>query len=277
MRAWTLVFWLLAVGAISVSAGETVQASAVLTVAEGKRLIARAIARMPVVQAALRDGTVVVTRGSTNSYIAEELLGEPVPHGAFVTGAVTPAGRAPARPPERLAEIILVRGRREDLTLEEAMRRLRPGDVVLKGANLLDVPRGRAAVLIGAPDGGTVGRILPYVVARRAHLLIPVGLEKQGSGCVTETAARMREPVDSLNATPSMIELPGRIVTELDAIEILSGARAFQAAAGGVAGAEGAVWLVVRGTRAQVAGALEWIEGVRGEPPFWGPRPEPAP
>jgi hypothetical protein len=79
---------------------------------------------------------------------------------------------------------------------------------------------------------------------------------------------KMREPVESLNVIPSMWLLTGEIVTELEAIKILTGATAFQANAGGVGGAEGGSWLVFRGTRDQVTKALELAKSVKGEPPY---------
>ena len=49
-------------------------------------------------------------------------------------------------------------------------------DVILKGANALDVGARRAAVLIGNPDGGIAGAVVPAVVGRRVRLIVPVGL-----------------------------------------------------------------------------------------------------
>jgi len=57
----------------------------------------------------------------------------------------------------------------------------------------------------------------------------------------------MREPMESLNVLPSMWLLTGEIVTELEAIKMLTGATAFQANAGGIGGAEGGSWLVFQG------------------------------
>jgi hypothetical protein len=54
----------------------------------------------------------------------------------------------------------------------------------------------------------------------------------------------------------------------LEAIKILTGATAFQCSAGGVSGAEGAVWLVFRGTRDEVAKALSLVRSIQGEPPY---------
>ena len=79
---------------------------------------------------------------------------------------------------------------------------------------------------------------------------------------------KMREPIPSLNKTPSMFLLTGHIVTEIEALNILADVTAFQAAAGGIGGAEGAVWLVFRGNRENVEKALRLVEGIQGEPPF---------
>ena len=54
--------------------------SAVLTVSESKRLIAKGVAASEVLQTALENGTVAVAKGTTNSYIVEELLGEEIRH-----------------------------------------------------------------------------------------------------------------------------------------------------------------------------------------------------
>jgi hypothetical protein len=45
-----------------------------LTVAMGKRLLGKALAAHPAVISALRKGTVVIVAGTTNSYVAEEIL-----------------------------------------------------------------------------------------------------------------------------------------------------------------------------------------------------------
>ena len=49
-------------------------AQVVLTPAAGKRLIAKAIATHPDIQSALYSGMVVIVAGTTNGYVAEEIL-----------------------------------------------------------------------------------------------------------------------------------------------------------------------------------------------------------
>ena len=177
-------------------AQEVVQAEIVLTVSEGKRLIAKAVPEVPVVKNALEHGTVIICKGTTNTYVAEEILGERIPHGAYVYGRTYPAeGGKRLERAESIGEIVLVKGKRQaDLSLAAAVEQLEPGDVVMKGANALDYERQTAGVFTGPPAGGTSGTIMPYVIARKAHLVIPVGLEKQVAGPVFDLANKMREP-----------------------------------------------------------------------------------
>ena len=250
-----------------------VQARAVLTVSEGKRLIGKAVAQMPVVKKALRDGMVIIGRGTTNTYVAEEILGKRIAHGAFVTGRVYPAKGGKRLPrlkrAQRMSEIVIINGKvAPDLAFADAVKKLKPGDVVIKGANLLDYPNKTAGVLIGARNSGTTGAFMPYLVAGKAHLVIPIGLEKQGSGDVLDVQRKMRQPIESLNRVPSMFLMTGSIVTEIEALKILADVSAFQAAAGGIGGAEGAIWLVFRGEKPKVEKALKVVAEVQGEPPF---------
>jgi len=59
-------------------------------------------------------------------------------------------------------------------------------------------------------------------VLREGTLIIPVGLEKLVAGEVLDMTHKMREPVESLNTIPSMFFITGTIVTEIEALNILS-------------------------------------------------------
>jgi len=273
---WTFV------GMLSAAEDKVVQSGAILTVAESKRLIARAVVQMPVVKNALANGMVIVIKGTTNAYVAEELTGKKADHAAFVTGRIEPEKGMKNLPPAKpVNHLILEKGKVVDIPLPEAVKKLKPGDVVMKGANALDYKNKVAAVNILDPSGGTTGITMPYIVARKAHLIIPVGLEKLVAGDIVDLTLKMREPVESLSAPsgkpaspfpgytiPSQWLLTGEIVTELEAIKILTGATAFQSSAGGISGAEGGVWLVFRGTRGQVQKALDLVRSIQGEPPY---------
>ncbi len=259
-----------------------VQSGAILTVAESKRLIAKAVAQMPVVKNALANGMVIIIKGTTNAYVAEEITGQKANHAAFVTGRIEPEKAVKRLPPTKpVNHVILERGKIIDIPLPEAVKKLKAGDVVMKGANALDYKNRMAAINILDPSGGTTGATMPFIIARKAHLVIPVGLEKLVAGDLVDMTLKMREPMESLavpagrgsspfpgSTIPSMWLITGEIVTELEAIKILTGATAFQSSAGGVSGAEGGVWIVFRGTRDQVANALKLVQSIQGEPPY---------
>lgn len=249
---------------------DIVQAQVVFTVSESKRLIAKAVARMPIVKDALKNGMIIIAKGTTNTYVAEEITGKKIPHGAYVKGRTYPEkGGTRLGEVQSIGEVVLVKGKhRKDLSLEQAVRMLKPGDVVIKGANALDYDNKLAAVITGSSDAGTTGTILPYVGPRKAYLVIPVGLEKQVAGSPIDIVRKVCEPIESLNRVYAMFLLPGHIVTELEALEILTDVSVFQAAAGGIGGAEGAVRLVCRGPRENVQKALKLAEQIHGEPPF---------
>jgi hypothetical protein len=259
-----------------------VQSGAILTVAESKRLIAKAVAQMPIVKNALTHGMVIVIKGTTNAYVAEEITGQKVDHAAFVTGRIEPEKAtkrlSQAKPVNHL---ILEKGKVVDIPLTDAVKKLKAGDVVMKGANALDYRNKMAAINILDPSGGTTGSTMPYIIGRKVHLVIPVGLEKLVAEDLVDTTLKMREPLESLDfpaargaspfpgsTIPSMWLVTGEIVTELEAIRILTGATAFQSSAGGVSGAEGGIWLVFRGTREQVSNALKLVQSIQGEPPY---------
>jgi hypothetical protein len=263
-----LLQWVLAGVLAAAEPAKIVQGGAVLTVAESKRLIAKAVAQMPIVKNALANGMVIIIKGTTNAYVAEEITGKKIEHAEFVTGRI--AGKGPQLLPKgkTVPPIVLEKGKVVDISLPDAAKKLKAGDVVMKGANALDYKNKIAAVDIVDPSGGTTGITMPFIVARKAHLVIPVGLEKLVAGDIADLTLKMREPMESLNMIPSMWLLTGEIVTELEAVKILTGATAFQSSAGGISGAEGGVWLVFRGTREQVTNALKLVQSIKGEPPY---------
>jgi len=266
----------------SAGSDKIVQSGAILKVAESKRLIGKAVAQMPIVKNALANGLIIVIKGTTNAYVAEEIAGGKFDHAAFVTGRIEPEKGGKYLPKAKpVNHLILEKGKVLDISLEEAAKKLKRGDVVIKGANALDYKNKIAGVNILHPEGGTTGATMPIIVARKAHLVIPVGLEKLVAGDLVDLTLKMREPMETLSSPagswqtlfpghniPSMWLLTGEIVTELEAIKILTGATAFQASAGGVSGAEGSVWIVFRGTRDQVKKALELTKSIQGEPPY---------
>ena len=237
-----------------------------LTVSESKRLIGRGVARADFVRRAMEEGTLAIGSGTTNGYVVEEITGERFDKKAFVTGRTLPQGYDGPQMSYRHPDLVIRKGERLSIAAAEALADMGPGDVFAKGVNALNYERGQAAVLIGHPTGGGVGSALGTVVERRICYLHPVGLEKSVSADLDQVAQRLGADREGQGATLCVV--PGRIFTEIEALEVLAGVEAVPMGAGGVGGAEGAVWLGLYGDRAQLDAANEAIDAVRGEPPF---------
>jgi hypothetical protein len=249
----------------------------ILTPAAGKRLIGKAMTVHPAVSSALHNGTVVIVAGTTNGYVAEEVLAaigqeKAFSRKRFFRGVTLPPSRAAGDEKRSSDEggfpgdvVITNRVWHQGKTIFDVVDDLKTGDVILKGANALDVCNRRAAILIGHPKAGTIGAALQAVVGRRVRLILPVGLEKRIEGDLDHIAEILNAPEAK---GPRFLPAPGEVFTEIDAIELLTGAQADMVASGGVGGAEGCVWLAVAGTEDQLAGADALIKGVVSEPPF---------
>ena len=149
------------------------------------------------------------------------------------------------------------------MSIFDVAKEMGAGDVVLKGGNAYDARR-QAAVQIGSNVGGTAMAAVSAVIGRRAQLIVPIGLEKRVFGDVSELALLCNAPDGE---GPGLLPLPGTIFTEIDAIEVLTGAKATMIAAGGIYSAEGSSWLVINGTQEEIDSAAALIESIADEPP----------
>jgi hypothetical protein len=249
----------------------------VVTPSAGKRLIAKALASHDLVSNALKNGTLVIIAGTTNGYVAEEILkslgaadgfsrkrffrGITLPPGSDVTseGRLSDESKFPG-------DVVITKGEwRKGKTIVDIVDELKEGDIILKGANALDLQRKQAAILIGHPKAGTIAVALQAVLGRRVKLIIPVGLEKRVCDDVFCIAEKVNEPsVEGIRLFPT----PGQVFTELEAVQLLTGATAELIASGGVCGAEGSCWLVVTGTEEQEEAAEKLLASVASEPAF---------
>jgi hypothetical protein len=150
-------------------------------------------------------------------------------------------------------------------TIGDVIDSLMEGDVILKGANALDLTRRQAAILIGHPKAGTIGLALPAVLGRRVKLIIPVGLEKRVSGDLYALSEKLNAPGAG---GYRLLPVAGEVFTELDALRALTAAEVELIGAGGVCGAEGACWVAVSGEPEQEAFAEQVLASVADEPPF---------
>ncbi|MHA1684348.1 MAG: hypothetical protein ACTSUE_25655 [Promethearchaeota archaeon] len=227
------------------------------TPSESKRLISKAV--IEILKDRIETGMkILVTRGSTNSYVIDELytyLGadRPEPQKNYIIGQILEgadglsANSRDTMAPEILIdnmEIKELKTRQESL---DAVRSMGLGDAVLKGANALDY-NGVAGVLLGNQEwGGTIGTIYPVIKARGIDLFIPVGLEKLISadvGMVSEIAGAAHCTF-SRGMPCGLFPVSGIVITELDALQVLFDVEVLHIASGGLMDAQGSVVLLV--------------------------------
>jgi len=225
---------------------------------------------MDVVQRALKHGMIVFARGTTNSYVIEEIMNIAIDKRAYRCGITTPEipERSDTPDPEQMPDLVLRKGEIvKELDRFSAVREMQRGDVFLKGANALDYKNSVAGILIGGriSGGGDIGNAIGTIVAKKLNLIIPVGLEKLAYHDIQELS-RMTLAEDSEG--PSMLPVTGIIVTEIEALRLLTGTRATLLASGGVAGAEGAVRLLIEGKKEDVDEALKLVDKIKGEPRY---------
>jgi hypothetical protein len=233
----------------------------------GKRLIGKAMAEHPEIEAVLEKGTLVIIAGTTNGYVAEEILASIDQADGFTRAGfrrgVTVAPGAKAPQADFAGDVVIVDGKwQKGQTIYDIADDLKEGDIVLKGANAFD-PRGQPAVQIGHPQGGTVLAATRAVVGRRVRMIVPVGLEKRVFEDVNVLAQLCCEPGAK---GPRLFPMLGEIFTELDAIELLTGAVPTLMAAGGVCGAEGSYWIGVDGDDDEIQAAVDLVKSIAGEP-----------
>ena len=241
----------------------------VLTVAESKRLIAKGVKELEVVKRALRDGMVTVAMGTTNTYVAEELSGQRIAKFSYTTGLTLPrvSSESPGMDISRRPAVVFRRGKLvEGLSVDDSVGELKAGDVFIKGANALNYREKVAGILVGHPTGGTIGNAIGTLIARKVHLVIPVGLEKCIPFDIIELSRQI--PVAAEADVTSLFPVVGLIVTEIEALETLADVRAVEVAAGGVAGAEGSVRLQIEGEKREIEKIEQILEGIYGEEEF---------
>jgi hypothetical protein len=247
-----------------------------ITPSAGKLLIAKALSKHPTIQSALKDGTLVLVAGTTNGYLAQEILLnlgiKDFSRNHFFRGVTLPPN-IPTSPEGRLkdeshfpGDVIISKGIwQKGKTLADVADSLKMGDCIVKGANALDLEHKQAAILIGHSKAGTAGLSIPAVFGRRVKLIIAVGLEKR----IGENLNLLAEKLASPDASGyRLLPIAGEVFTELDAIKMLSGATAEIIAAGGVCGAEGACYLAVEGTKKQEEEAEKIVSEIQNEPQF---------
>ncbi len=240
-----------------------------LTVAEGKRLIAKGLLENSDVKAKLEKGMVIIARGSTNTYIAEEFVNFDAPRGALVSGKILPAKSADfSKNIDKASEVVIVDGAVVDMPFAKALESMQDGDIIFKGANLMNYNLGQSAVCIGAANGGTVGALKPYVGEGKGRWITPVGLEKDCSAELFQYSEMLAAAEGRKGTTLLEVTTDSEIYTEIEAIKEFANVDVYPIAKGGIAGAEGGISLMLCGSMIEVNKAVAAAQEVMGEQPF---------
>nr|MDO8112220.1 hypothetical protein [Candidatus Sigynarchaeota archaeon] len=157
-----------------------------LTPAESKRLIAKGV--LEYLKDRIDENSILITRGSTNAYVLEEVL-KHLKQDASFNKADFITGEILAEKDMRLwsnkhrkLEVVIKKKKAEDVKDDadrlQIVQRMKAGDVVIKGANALD-HKGNAGILVGdTKQGGTIGSLYGIIKAKGVDLVVPIGLEK---------------------------------------------------------------------------------------------------
>ncbi len=240
------------------------QIQVTLTPGESKRIIAMGVKKLPVIQQALKKGIILITLGSTNACVAEELTGKKIDHARYEAGYID--GTTAVVPIDTRLPAIALRDGKEVVD-DGIIKEMGARDVVIKGANALD-PHGIAGVMMANPQGGTTGSILGAVMARGINLVIPVGIEKSIPYSVVELSKRIGiERCSKATGLPvGMMPLFGTVVTEVQALTLLGAEDVFPIGAGGINGGEGSVTLCVTGDKAdEIFELVQKVKEKKGE------------
>jgi hypothetical protein len=248
----------------------------VLTPAESKRLIGKAVAEMEEVRHARQKAQILIGHGSTNVYVAEEILGkerlaELMKRDRYPSGVILRGISCTTLGEEKPPILILNRGVVEPPapTMAEMLRDFGPDSVFIKGANAVD-PERNAAVFVAHPEGGTIGWAIGTLLARGIQIVVPVGLEKMIPSVPKAIPLCGQQTFDYCQGLRvGLIPLAGaKVITEIEGLRKLAGVEATHVASGGCSGSEGAVTLVAEGNRESVEKAIRIVESVKGERPL---------
>jgi len=253
------------------------KAQVTLTPNEAKRLIARAVVQMPLVQAALKTGKIIIKSGTTPSAVAEELAGMPV----AVSGRVSLNGTVGAQDKTKgIYRILIDKGKVTNYAPDEDVAeylgdsdvaaqvaffpQMGSDDVIITGANAID-SRKRAGLYIGGTNISP-GHLLPAFRAQGVTIIAAVGWEKLIPTSIEDAAAIAgRYSTDiSMGMSVGLIPLTGIVVTETDAIEMLADIETTVIGAGGIQGAEGSTTFIMEGVSSEIKRAWNVVSSVKG-------------
>jgi hypothetical protein len=241
------------------------KASVVLGPVAAKRLIAKGVRELAVVKNALAKHTIIITLGTTNAMVAEELLGQSINKQSFAAGFIDGRFNVNKHLGE-MGEVVIREGIETKIDQQELLKSLTAGDVIIKGGNAID-PWGHVGVLMSSRVAGTVGRYYAAAVARGVDVVIPISLQKAIHTSVEDLTTQMgTDKIElSMGLSCGMHPLAGQVVTEIDTLERLFPVQVTHIASGGVGCGAGSISLLITGQEKDVRNAFELVRGLASE------------
>lgn len=235
-----------------------------LTVNESKRLIAKGVVSLPEVKEAFKKAKIILKGGTTVSAISEEMVGMPL----RISGRITKRGTVGAKDglKDHPHSVLIEKGEVENIddTFVAVAKGLGRQDVVIIGGNALDL-NGNAAMMAGAPGGGNPGHAISGILTQGCRIIIPIGLEKLIPGAISEAIqAAGRDTDRAYGMAVGLIPLIGKVVTEKEAVEIVSDVRCTVIGRGGIHGAEGSTVMAVEGGENAIEQFLRIVDEIKG-------------
>lgn len=245
------------------------KAAFILVPSESRRLIAKGVAAMKEIKNARESGYTIICGGTTNGYVAQEILGvTDIPPQKYTAGTICSRVVCTTDIDKRSPfPIILFQGQRVTKTIPEALNDFHLETVIIKGANAMDAS-GKVGVISSGFDGGTMGATLGTAVSQGLKYIVPVGLEKLVPSVEEACAWTGAKTLDySMGADFGMFMIPNAlVVTEIEALRILAGVNSKHVASGGIGKCSGAVVIVSEGAEDHVKKAISIVEAIKGEP-----------
>ena len=87
-------------------------------------------------------------------------------------------------------------------------------------------------------------------------------------GIISHSFLLFKKLNSSSSSGPCFLPVNGEVISEIEAIKLLTGAQAMLVAGGGVSGAEGAYWLAITGQVNQIHKTEKIIKSISNESKF---------
>jgi hypothetical protein len=237
-----------------------------LTVEESKRLIAKAISIHPKVKKTLDQGSILFKGGTTVSEISEIIVGKRLRLCGITTGRGTVINMGLEDSSPHVALYKQGEFRNIDESFLDDVLKLTDKDLIICGANAID-SYGNAAMMTGSLGGGDTPYAFSTWYGEGVPVIIPVGLEKLIPNNINDIIKRTgrRKKVYSTGMAVGLMPVIGEIVTEVEAINLLTGLKAIPIAAGGMGIGKGSITFDVEGEKTKLKDLMALILKIKEE------------